>query len=429
MLDFWPISYLGGNEAIALSFGALVKLTGSNITLTGVVSLPWNSEVYDRFGWHSTTINNTRVTTPSGITLIRATANVLCVTDPGENGILEHRLSGSSFLGQGKCGTKSLVGNDGINIVGAIIPVSSGQYIETDADGMTLGTAFVDEATWCAVEAIDSALKRVLVHKTANQALAAGTTTVLTWNSESYDTDSFHDIATNNSRLTAPATGRFRLIANAASGDVTGQFVLSMIKNGATVVGLPVKDVDTVGPDFVNIVSAPIDFTAGQYAEARAFHTTATNVIAGNSTWFAMEEVPAVHKCALVHKSGTQAISANTVTVLDFAAEIYDDATMHDNTTNNSRIVVPAGCTRARPTFGVQTPSEVDQMVAEVIKNGSRYNGQPRFETNTTGTDSLCGMGAWVDVVPGDYFQVTFFCGTALTLAVNDATFFSLECA
>jgi hypothetical protein len=43
------------------------------------------------------------------------------------------------------------------------------------------------------------------LYKSADQSIANATTTVITWDSESYDTNSFHDNATNNSRITIPA--------------------------------------------------------------------------------------------------------------------------------------------------------------------------------------------------------------------------------
>lgn len=43
-----------------------------------------------------------------------------------------------------------------------------------------------------------------LLFKSANQTVASGNNDVISWNSESYDTDALHDPVTNNSRITIP---------------------------------------------------------------------------------------------------------------------------------------------------------------------------------------------------------------------------------
>ena len=57
------------------------------------------------------------------------------------------------------------------------------------------------------------------VYKSANQTVANGNNDVLTFNSEVYDTDGFHDTSTNNSRITIPTgfDGYYLVLANAVS--------------------------------------------------------------------------------------------------------------------------------------------------------------------------------------------------------------------
>jgi len=336
-------------------------------------------------------------------------------------------LGGASFIGRGRT-TGGTADPITANCASAVIAVSSGNYLESFCDPGSGFSALSGNFTWSAIETIDPALERVLVSKTASQAISAGTSTTMTWDNEVYDTSGFHDNVTNNSRLTAPSTKRYRVSANLQAGTVTGQLVVSFLKDGATARGLPARDVERNNTENVNAVSAPIDFTAGQYAECQAFHTTATSITNNTGVWFSMEEVPASHLCALVYKSGSQSISANTDTVLAFGAEVYDDASMHDNTTNNSRLTVPSGVTQARVSFGVKTNSTADQMNAWCTRNGSTFLGSPRDETNTAGTDSLCGLGAWVDVTPGDYFELVFRSVFASTVGTDNEVWFCLEC-
>lgn len=49
------------------------------------------------------------------------------------------------------------------------------------------------------------------VSKSAQQSIAGGTDTAVTWNTEIYDTNGYHDNSTNNTRLTAVTAGYYRV--------------------------------------------------------------------------------------------------------------------------------------------------------------------------------------------------------------------------
>jgi len=422
--NFNPSGGSGGS-----GFGALAYQSAAGQNLDAGVAITWDADAYDVTDWHSTSTDTNRFTVDGSVGLIRLTSNI--TVQSAATVLMAHRFEGAEFMGGGKCetvdGTSSGSTQNSNNIASAILVVSGGWFETYGLTGVSVST--VVENTWASIEEIDGALKRVLAKKTANQAIGAGTSTVMAWAAEEYDTDGFHDNSTNNSRLTAPATGRYRVTANLEAASVAvGQFIVSMLRNGASARGLAARDVDTTNEEYVNAVSAVIELTAGDYIESTAFHSNAVNIIAGNGSWFAMEEVPSAYQCCLVYKSANQSITTNTNTAVAFGAEIYDDATMHDNSTNNSRIVVPAGCTRARPSFGLATPSQTGQKVAQVFLNGATYVGAPRFENDTAGGEFLSGFGAWVDVVPGDYFEVMFLSTGALTLADSNSTWFCLEC-
>jgi hypothetical protein len=250
----------------------------------------------------------------------------------------------------------------------------------------------------------------------------------MTWDVEEYDTDSFHDNVTNNSRLTAPVTGRYRVCFNVIAASASGQFVAYCFKNGVEAIGLPGVEVDSTGIENLNAASAVIELNAGDYIDVRAFHTSATTVTAGTHTWFSMERVPSTYKCCLATKSATQSISAGVSTNITFNTEAYDDATIHDNTTNTTRFVVPAGCTRARPSFRMRTPSGTGQLAGRVTRNGANYIGAPRCDTGTAGADNVGAIGAWVPVVPGDYFELVGFSTDTQSVSASPFTWFCLEC-
>jgi hypothetical protein len=229
-----------------------------------------------------------------------------------------------------------------------------------------------DNRTWFAAEAIDAGIKYALVGKTGNQSISAGVTTTLTFDAETADTDAWHDNVTNNSRLTVPSgVTLVRVSANVKNNALTGgQNVVSMIKNGASARGLPERDLEGNVRKYLNVVSAPLEVTAGDYFEVQYFGTNAETVPTSDDVWFCIEEVPSTYKRALVYKSAGQALSAATWTPLAFGAEVYDTDSIHDNATNNTRLTVPSGVTKARLSFNVKNPSTAGQLIAQVTKNG-----------------------------------------------------------
>ena len=59
--------------------------------------------------------------------------------------------------------------------------------------------------TWAAPAGGSPTFIGCSLYKTGNQSIAHDTTTALTFNAESFDTDAFHDNSTNTSRITIPS--------------------------------------------------------------------------------------------------------------------------------------------------------------------------------------------------------------------------------
>ncbi len=144
-----------------------------------------------------------------------------------------------------------------------------------------------------------SSVQGALVILTANQAIPLGGA-VVEWADEVYDTNSFHDNVTNNSRLTVPS-GVTWVIVKAqntwqqdGSGGGANLRGLRITKNGADFQGQPrVRDrnhTSTPGPS-VGCASNPLPVTGGDYFEVFAETNEALNILAdnGNSTWFGIE--------------------------------------------------------------------------------------------------------------------------------------------
>jgi hypothetical protein len=79
------------------------------------------------------------------------------------------------------------------------------------------------------------------IYNSASQSISNTTYTILTFDSEVFDTDSFHDTATNNSRITIPSGkgGKYLIVAKFHfAGNATGTNRLGGIVKNGTNVGL-----------------------------------------------------------------------------------------------------------------------------------------------------------------------------------------------
>ena len=90
--------------------------------------------------------------------------------------------------------------------------------------------------TWAAPAGGGSTFAGVSLYQSSGQSVSNSTDTTLNWNSEDYDTDSFHDNSTNTSRITIPSGKAgyylFTLSLRYTSGN-TGERVVKLKKNGS----------------------------------------------------------------------------------------------------------------------------------------------------------------------------------------------------
>lgn len=146
--------------------------------------------------------------------------------------------------------------------------------------------------------AIAPTLSGCLVSKSTDQTVSTGIGfTMLTFDTEAYDTDAFHNPVTNNSRLTIPTTGFYILTGQITwASSTTGYRTLRLYKNGtaAGIGGFSVETVPKATGD-QNGVSAILSCTAGDYFEIGCRQNSGANlnVLAsgGNATWFAIQRM------------------------------------------------------------------------------------------------------------------------------------------
>lgn len=101
------------------------------------------------------------------------------------------------------------------------------------------------------------------VFHNANQSIATATLTALAFNQERFDTDTIHDVSTNNTRLTCKTAGKYLIVAGAhwAANPVIGTIRLRL--NGATAIAE-----DTVVGDYRHMALSTIyDLAVSDYVE------------------------------------------------------------------------------------------------------------------------------------------------------------------
>lgn len=108
----------------------------------------------------------------------------------------------------------------------------------------------------------------------AAQTVSSGTWTAAQLNSEYHDTDTYHDLVTNNSRLTAPTTGRYFVCGMYAIQTSVGTtwFRIALRANGSAYTwqndGYPNGGISVVS------VSGIFALSAGDYIELAIYHVT-----------------------------------------------------------------------------------------------------------------------------------------------------------
>jgi hypothetical protein len=138
------------------------------------------------------------------------------------------------------------------------------------ANGTVL-TADSAEATglkW-ATPAGGTSFSGVQVTNSVSQSIASGVETNLTFNSETFDTSSYHSTVTNTDRLTVPTTGYYWVYAKITwANNGTGFRYLFFRKNGTgagqTTINMPVS-----GAGFTQYLGLVISATAGDYFDTR----------------------------------------------------------------------------------------------------------------------------------------------------------------
>ena len=233
-----------------------------------------------------------------------------------------HRLSNSTAFGDGAAGNKSLCADaadstdacvrwdDTANLWmldNAVAGVFNQIATISDAAGLQANGLLIGDGTSSIRVGLSLAGTRpttygdvsVRARNSAAIATNSGTATLMTLDSERWDTDTMHSTSTNTSRLTATTAGKYFISGSIefASGFATGYRRAEIRLNGATVIASQ----DTTPPANNSItatrvtVSTHYNLAATDYVELLATQSAGTvnvNASANYSPEFSMVKVP-----------------------------------------------------------------------------------------------------------------------------------------
>ena len=130
------------------------------------------------------------------------------------------------------------------------------------------------------------------VYNSTSISLTNNTYTLLTFNSESFDTDAFHSTSTNTSRLTIPTgkAGKYRVSFNGLVGQIAStKLVPRFYKNGSGD-ALSVMQ-NSYSDDNGAYLSTIYDLVAGDYLEIYLFQNSGAQSLVGGVVynWFEIQ--------------------------------------------------------------------------------------------------------------------------------------------
>ncbi len=114
------------------------------------------------------------------------------------------------------------------------------------------------------------------VYHSINQVIPSGTTTVLTFNSERWDDNSYHDSSINPSRITLTTPGRYHVMANLCwNGPYYKISTIHFRVNGTQLIGRDQREIDPGNSCYT--LSTIWSFAAGDYVEIIVSQSSGVN--------------------------------------------------------------------------------------------------------------------------------------------------------
>jgi hypothetical protein len=127
------------------------------------------------------------------------------------------------------------------------------------------------------------------VYNSAAISLTTGVPTVVTFNSERWDTDTIHSTSSNTGRLTCSTAGVYQIFATVEfAANATGQRSLALRRTGGVTVGYTVVDAAAAGVTALTISVQDI-LAVNDYVELLATQTSGGNLNVDSATSWSPE--------------------------------------------------------------------------------------------------------------------------------------------
>ena len=279
--------------------------------------------------------------------------------------------------------------------------VHSAPVVVLTGDTLTCAGGSLADGTWRGVELLPSGVDGALVNRITSGFAHGTTATIIEWNNEVYDTDTYHDNSVNPSRLTPQgASGLIRLQANVALSATQAEIRLEFYQNGVAT-GYTGESVD----EWYNLMSPPLTYTAGDYFEVAVDPNVAGDVNVDERSWFAIEELDPALQYAICEFSAGQSIPSGSVwTAITAGTQLVDVGGWF--TPSTSYFTVPSGVTKvrvgytARNTTGIPSACEI-----AIFKNGAAFNQMPSNSQVTAGSEFNHAVSTIIECTAGDTFD------------------------
>lgn len=135
-----------------------------------------------------------------------------------------------------------------------------------------------DAASWQTIP--QPTVPTCLAYNSANQTITTTTETLLTWDSETIDTDNMHSTSSNTSRITTNTAGKYLFSFRVSfAGNATGRRYAYIRKNGSTALLGSICEIPASANNRLTLfLSILVDCATTDYFEVLTYQNSGVNV-------------------------------------------------------------------------------------------------------------------------------------------------------